>query len=295
MSRRSSETWWHEHWGRPCALHDPAVVTIGRAKLRVDGRAAEAFESWERVRARHGYDVHPAYPEGDTGSYNCRHIGNDEDRPWSVHAWGCAIDVNWNSNPDGSRLRTDIPQAMRDDLHALRTRSGAPVFRWGGDWDRDPRTGHSYYDAMHWEIVATPAELASGVIETNHAPDSTSEEDDLATDTIIIKGTTDDTTKADGRWWATDGVNKSHLPNRDVVNHLVITGALTGKGGQPEPHLMPMSVVNAIPTVTAEADLARMEQRITKALAGSGTGLSEAQATEVAAGAIRAVLTGLAD
>lgn len=129
-----------------------------------------AWEVFEQVRARHNYDIHKPYDPrdvdpGDSGMYNCRHIGNDPDRPWSTHAWAGALDANWRTNPDGSRLITDMPVAMRDDLHALRTKSGAPVFRWGGDWDRDPRTDHSYYDAMHWEIAATPAEIASGILD----------------------------------------------------------------------------------------------------------------------------------
>lgn len=183
MPRRSSEAWWKKHWGQPCDLHDAQTVRIGGHRFRTDGRMVPAWKAFDRVVQRHGYDIHPPYPAGDSGMYNCRHIGGDPDRPWSVHAWAGAIDVNWQSNPDGSRLRTDMPKAMRDDLHALRTRSGAPVFRWGGDWDRDPRTGHSYYDAMHWEIVATPAEIATGILDPNEPPE---EEDDMEAIVIAI-------------------------------------------------------------------------------------------------------------
>lgn len=141
------------------------AVSLGRANLRVDHRIVGAVQALNEVLVkRHGYDVHPTYPTGDTGSYNCRHIGNDSSRPWSSHAWATAIDVNWNQNPDGSRLRTNIPRAAIDDIHRISTKNGAPVWRWGGDWDRDPRTDHSYYDAMHFEIHATPQELSTGII-----------------------------------------------------------------------------------------------------------------------------------
>lgn len=163
MATRGTERWRRTHWGEPCRAN-LGTVTVGRAVgLKVDRRALAAFAAFETVRARHGYDVRPAYPAGDTATYNCRHIGNDPRRPWSAHAWAIAIDVNWRTNPDGSRLVTDIPPAMIDDIHAIACAGGAPVWRWGGDWDRDPRTGHSYLDAMHFEVIATPAELAAGI------------------------------------------------------------------------------------------------------------------------------------
>ena len=198
--RRSSEAWWNAHWGAPCHLHDPTFVNISGHLFRTDARMVPAWEAFEQVRARHDYTIHAPYPAGDSGMYNCRHIGGDPERPMSVHAWAGALDANWRTNPDGSRLQTDMPKPLRDDLHALRTRSGAPLFRWGGDWDRDPRTGHSYYDAMHWEIVATPAEIASGVIDPNATPDTEDDEmtpeqskklDDLHAQVPALRGAVD--------------------------------------------------------------------------------------------------------
>lgn len=187
-ARTPGESWWRRHYGAPCRIQR-ATVYVGRAAIHVDARTAPVWEAFERVRARHGYDVHVDFPrtdpvtgeQGDTGGYNCRHIGNDPDRPWSVHAWGGAVDFNWRANPDGSRLVTDMPRAMIDDLEALHTVDGHPVLRWGGDWDRDPRTGHSYYDAMHWEVIATPGEIATGIVDPNDTEDDMSAEqyDDL--------------------------------------------------------------------------------------------------------------------
>lgn len=163
MPSRGSEAWWFQYWGQPCNGPRSTVVLRGH-RFTVDSRAVPAFQALDAVFARHGVDVHPPYPAGDSGTGNCRHIGNDPSRPWSAHAWWAALDRNWNTNPDGSWLRTDLARSVIDDVHAIRTRSGAPVWRWGGDWDRDPRTGHSYYDAMHFEVHATPSEIATGIV-----------------------------------------------------------------------------------------------------------------------------------
>lgn len=153
----------HAAWGDPCQ----AKATAGR--VTIDGRtfvlsidAVAAFEVWERIRHRHGYRLTGT----DTGFYNCRHMQHNPDLPMSYHSWGMALDVNWLENPAGSKLVTDIPQAMIDDLLAVRTGSGARVFRWGGDWDWDGvSTDHSYIDAMHWEVVAHPSDLATGIYD----------------------------------------------------------------------------------------------------------------------------------
>lgn len=168
-----------EAWGQPC----PTAATAGRVTL--DGRtfachsdAVDTFEAYEVIRARHGYRL----TGNDTGLYNCRrirHSTNPKD-PWSEHAWGKALDQNWLENPAGNKLVTDMPPAMIADLLQLRTASGAFLLRWGGDWDRDPTTGHSYYDAMHWGEIAHPLDKATGII----IPDGTG---DPVTDTAGLK------------------------------------------------------------------------------------------------------------
>lgn len=172
MASRGSERWWFDNWGQPCK-GTRVKITINGHQFSVDIRSKPAWEAFEKVRARHGYNVHKPYPDGDSGTFNCRHIGGDSDRPWSSHAWAAALDSNWLTNPDGNRLRTDMPKAMRDELQALKTaKSGLRVLRWGGDWDRDPRTGHSYYDAMHWELHVSPSELAEGIVDPHEEEDN---------------------------------------------------------------------------------------------------------------------------
>lgn len=152
-------------WGPPCDVTFGSVVIDGRT-FKVERRVVQAFQIWEIVRAHHQYHL-----EGtDTGFYNCRHMRHNPALPWSTHAWAAALDVNWLENPAGSRLITNMPKLMIAQLQQIRTKSGAYVFMWGGDWDRNPRTGHTYYDAMHWEVIAHPLDLATGFAQVVPQP-----------------------------------------------------------------------------------------------------------------------------
>lgn len=156
------------------ALHGPVcgggMVTIafGTAGARVTVRpyTVGVWRAVEAIMVRYGYLIRQV----DTGAYNCRRITGGTG--YSLHAYLIAVDVNWTTNPYGSRLVTDMPPAMIAEIKALRTRGGHPVLRWGGDYS-------SVKDAMHFEVVASPAELALG-LTVQPAP---SEEDDVITPT----------------------------------------------------------------------------------------------------------------
>jgi hypothetical protein len=53
--------------------------------------------------------------------------------PLSVHAWGAAFDLNWDRNPFGWTLHTDLPPAF---IAAFTSRG----WSWGGAWQhkKDP-------------------------------------------------------------------------------------------------------------------------------------------------------------
>jgi len=145
-------------WGSPCTPEFASITIDGRT-FKVERGVMRAFQVWEQARIRYAYHL-----EGpDTGFYNCRHMRHNPSLPYSPHAWAIALDVNWLENPAGSKLVTNMPAQMISLLQSVKTTSGAYVFTWGGDWDRNVFTGHTYYDAMHWEVIAHPLDLNTGI------------------------------------------------------------------------------------------------------------------------------------
>ncbi|MGO4549529.1 M15 family metallopeptidase [Lysobacter sp. 2RAF19] len=158
-----------------CEEGDMVLIPFGPDKIRVAPPTTQAFEALAAVLHHHGYTVRTQ----DTDSYNCRAITGGTGK--SLHSYGIALDVNWETNPynnhPGTRqvrysnketqaLRaldvrhgvadTDMTKAMIDDVRKIRTRAGVAVFEWGGSWsDRK--------DCMHFEMDVSPEELAVGL------------------------------------------------------------------------------------------------------------------------------------
>lgn len=150
---------WRRVYWWACDKADLVVVSlVPGVKIQVARAAVPAvWELGARFRL-HSYEVRP----GVTGAYNCR-PQTGSNTVMSSHAYGIAVDVNWDTNPyNRVKLVTDMPRAMIEDIEAIRTTAGVQVWRWGGDWDGRPETPHSNYDAMHFELVATPAQLLGG-------------------------------------------------------------------------------------------------------------------------------------
>lgn len=132
----------------------------------------DAYRALDAVLKAHGYGPRPT----DTGAYNCRKITGGTG--YSLHAYGpgdrftfwtgvtistsLAVDINWQTNPYGPRLVTDMPRAMVDAVLRIRTRNGQQVWRWGGDYSTNK-------DAMHFEIVCDPRDLGTGIDPTTVA------------------------------------------------------------------------------------------------------------------------------
>lgn len=139
-------------WAPACGRKLQVLTLHSGARISVASEAAEAFRALDTVMQAFGYLPRP----GDTGAYNCRIITGGS--AFSLHAYGIAADINWNSNPyrGDNVLVTDMPSAMVELIKGIRTTDGATVFRWGGDYN-------SVKDAMHYEVVASRSELAKGI------------------------------------------------------------------------------------------------------------------------------------
>jgi hypothetical protein len=117
--------------------------------------AREAYEAAHIVAQAHGYSLNSR----ECGSFVCRKITGGSGL--SLHAYGIAQDWNWNSNPyrrrSGGATITDMPPGMVADVKKIRAKkTGDAVFRWGGDYN-------TIMDAMHWEVVVSPADLSAGI------------------------------------------------------------------------------------------------------------------------------------
>jgi hypothetical protein len=151
------------------------IIPFGPDKIRVAPPTCAAWEALARVLDAHDYAIRGT----DTDSYNCRSIRGGTVR--SLHAYGIALDINWTTSPyrdhqgerpplfsaaDTQEARaeevrlgkadTDMSPAMIDAILAIRTKTGQPVFEWGGSW-------RSLKEAMHFQIDLTPSELAAGI------------------------------------------------------------------------------------------------------------------------------------
>jgi hypothetical protein len=126
------------------------LTLFGGARITVNVLAADAFRALNACLVHNNYPTRPNV----TGAMNCRPITGGTGL--SAHAFGIAADLNWDRNGYGHNLVTDEPVGLRNDGKAIRTNSGEYVFRWGGDYSGNK-------DAMHWEVICTKRDLASGI------------------------------------------------------------------------------------------------------------------------------------
>lgn len=159
-----------EAWNPPC--NSASFVTIelyGSGRVTVDPRTVEAVFRLDDILEAWGYQTR----RDDTGAYSCRTITGGSG--YSLHAYGIALDINWQTNPYGPNLVTDMPRGMVDDIIGLRTNNGKRVWEWGGDWSGNK-------DAMHYEIDCAPADLATGIAGSASIPEPSPEPETLQGD-----------------------------------------------------------------------------------------------------------------
>ena len=137
-------------WAPACTAPFARLNLYGEGVVTVDVLIVDAVKALNAVLIDWDYRTRRA----DTGAYNCRQITDGTN--YSLHAYGTAIDINWQTNPYGHHLITDMPIGMIEDIEGIRTAGGVQVWRWGGRYSNNK-------DAMHFEVVASPAELARGI------------------------------------------------------------------------------------------------------------------------------------
>lgn len=139
-------------WAPPCEGPWARVTLFGGAAVSVDPLIVEATLALNSALVVFNYPTRT--DPYDTGAYNCRKITGGSG--YSLHSYGIAIDIRWQENPYGPVLHTTMPLAMVIAIEAIRTKTGKQVWGWGGRY-----TGNK--DAMHFEIVCSPADLATGL------------------------------------------------------------------------------------------------------------------------------------
>lgn len=195
----------------------------------------EAYQRLDAIMKRYGYRPR----SGVTGAYNCRAITGGT--AYSLHAYGpggyfyfwtgvrvsmaIAVDINWDTNPYGTRLITDMPRAMVDEIKALRTNNGKQVWGWGGDYRNNK-------DAMHYEIVCAPADIATGIRSggTVTPPPATNKKDDKVY-ALVQRGKRDANNQlvpASDEWWWTDMMTYRYVDTADEAAFLVFVVRMSG-------------------------------------------------------------------
>jgi len=81
----------------------------------------------------------PAYRVRMLGGFCSRHKNHNPKEALSVHSWGAAFDVNWDTNPMSKVLVTDLPPEF---VKAFSERG----WQWGGGWAGSK-------DAMHFQFA----------------------------------------------------------------------------------------------------------------------------------------------
>lgn len=84
----------------------------------------------------------PTYPIRLLGGFCPRHMQHDPKAPLSIHSWGAAFDVNWDTckmTPKNVPMICDLPKPFIEAF----TEQG---FEYGGDW-------RNLCDAMHFQFA----------------------------------------------------------------------------------------------------------------------------------------------
>lgn len=263
----ASQTQLRYWWAPACTGPFTTVALYGSGRVMVRSSIVPAVQALNKIFTAYRYQTRYA----DTGGYNCRKVTGGS--TYSLHAYGIAVDINWQSNPYSSTLHTDMFRygdgRMPYRIEAIRTNDGHQVWRWGG-WFSGNR------DAMHYEITCAPSNIRSGINWSTvyggtpvpapaptPAPQPTPQEDEDVR--LIVKG------KDKPEWWITDGLLKDHIETVDRAKEMVYVG-LAKWDPKGTAYVVPQAFIDSIP---------RVEDHVRKCLnEGTGTGQSTWAGTE---------------
>lgn len=144
-----SQTTLKQVWAPRCTGPWARVDLYGAGAVTVRPIIVQAVKALDQCLRLTSYETR----QNDTGAYVCRMTASGT---WSLHAYATAMDINWQSNPYGRTLVTDMPRVLPQRIVAIRTNNGKQVWNWGGYWSGNK-------DAMHYEIVCSPADLRTGI------------------------------------------------------------------------------------------------------------------------------------
>jgi hypothetical protein len=146
---------------------------LGR-RTPVNPRTQEAFAALSRALRTTGYPLTRTVwnwnwrpIKGSTRlSLHSYGLAVDIDHPCNPHRRGAPGPARFSARPTPQERCQDVKAGTADTIftpeqvaavESIQTRTGVPVFAWGGRWTRSP-------DTMHFQINVSPQELATGIV-----------------------------------------------------------------------------------------------------------------------------------
>ena len=148
--------WWQPYFKQG---YDRRVTLLGREGVKVSDFTLPVWRALEAALQANGYGT-----ASIVSTYYPRLIADTDD--WSTHSFsGVAIDVDpygaGNPFPKDKLFSwndTKFTPEQVAAVKAIRTVSGAQVWRWGGD-----SFGKFRHDYMHWQLDCRPADIVTGI------------------------------------------------------------------------------------------------------------------------------------
>lgn len=145
----ASKRGWGTGWP-DCQARKMKRFEANRIARPIRGEVAELITFLMKASNALGYDIRGSdEPDGGCGTFVCRAIKHSNPQVPSNHSWGLAIDQNTKSNPMSKRWRSTTPPAVVDMWESA-------GWFWGGRYP----VPQWYYDAMHFEYLGRPEDVA---------------------------------------------------------------------------------------------------------------------------------------